>query len=569
MMMKLGLGNRFLIPTIALIIAGMSILTGMAYFNSKKFLEKSVSDQIFQVSESSRKITEFWLKELKTNLTVWSQQKTLQWAVQDSYMGKKIRTSVNSHLESMRTANYESISLADSKGQIICSSNPDIISKNNVAERKYFQEAIAGKFYLSEVMKSEVSGKPVFVIAISVGENGRKGVLFSIINFQYFSEELISPVRVGTTGYACLFQTDGLVIAHPEKSKILNENINSYDFGKKILAEKEGILSHSSDNEERITVFKKIESAGWILAVSVARWELQAPAEKIGSILIILSISVVLAVCVLIFLIARSIIRPITRIVQGIEGSVQQLSLASGQIENIGKQLAAGTSIQASALEESSASLEETSSMTRQNADNAKKAGLFMQEDADPNFQIMEERVKKMGTAMQATVEAGKKTAEIVSSITSNAFQTNLLALNAAIEAAHAGEAGSGFAVVADEVRKLARDASVSAKDAAILIEDTVNRITETWESGNSVAEIMVKNTEIIQKVRILVDEICMASEDQAKGIEQVNTAVAEMDRIVQQNAASAETTVFSSEKMNKQVKQVRVLIDELTNLVN
>lgn len=568
-MMKLGLGNRFLIPTIALIIAGMSILTGMAYFNSKKFLEKSVSDQIFQVSESSRKITEFWLKELKTNLTVWSQQKTLQWAVQDSYMGKKIRTSVNSHLESMRTANYESISLADSKGQIICSSNPDIISKNNVAERKYFQEAIAGKFYLSEVMKSEVSGKPVFVIAISVGENGRKGVLFSIINFQYFSEELISPVRVGTTGYACLFQTDGLVIAHPEKSKILNENINSYDFGKKILAEKEGILSHSSDNEERITVFKKIESAGWILAVSVARWELQAPAEKIGSILIILSISVVLAVCVLIFLIARSIIRPITRIVQGIEGSVQQLSLASGQIENIGKQLAAGTSIQASALEESSASLEETSSMTRQNADNAKKAGLFMQEDADPNFQIMEERVKKMGTAMQATVEAGKKTAEIVSSITSNAFQTNLLALNAAIEAAHAGEAGSGFAVVADEVRKLARDASVSAKDAAILIEDTVNRITETWESGNSVAEIMVKNTEIIQKVRILVDEICMASEDQAKGIEQVNTAVAEMDRIVQQNAASAETTVFSSEKMNKQVKQVRVLIDELTNLVN
>jgi methyl-accepting chemotaxis protein len=201
---------------------------------------------------------------------------------------------------------------------------------------------------------------------------------------------------------------------------------------------------------------------------------------------------------------------------------------------------------QASSLEETSASLEEMSSMTKLNADHARQADGLMRE-ARQVVSKANASMDSLKQSMEHITEASHETSKIIKTIDEIAFQTNLLALNAAVEAARAGEAGAGFAVVADEVRNLAMRASKAAQNTSGLIEGTVKQIddgarlvTETDGSFLQVADKMSKSAE-------LVSEIAAASHEQAQGIEQINTAVAEIDKTTQHNAATAENLAQSA----------------------
>jgi methyl-accepting chemotaxis protein len=156
-----------------------------------------------------------------------------------------------------------------------------------------------------------------------------------------------------------------------------------------------------------------------------------------------------------------------------------------------------------------------------------------------------------MGKIIHASSD---ETAKIIKTIDEIAFQTNLLALNAAVEAARAGEAGAGFAVVADEVRNLAMRAAEAAKTTAGLIEENIKDIKEGSELVASTDEAfkqLVRDNS--NKVGELVGEIAAASQEQSQGVEQVNNAMADMDKITQQNAASAEQSASASEQLNSQ----------------
>jgi len=142
---------------------------------------------------------------------------------------------------------------------------------------------------------------------------------------------------------------------------------------------------------------------------------------------------------------------------------------------------------------------------------------------------------------MQEIFKASEDTSKIIKTIDEIAFQTNLLALNAAVEAARAGEAGAGFAVVADEVRSLAMRAAAAARDTSELIQNTVKRVqggvSVVTTANRDFNEVVAKS----HKAQELIGEITAASDEQAQGIEQINKAVAEMDKVTQQNAAAAE----------------------------
>ncbi len=263
----------------------------------------------------------------------------------------------------------------------------------------------------------------------------------------------------------------------------------------------------------------------------------------------------------------RGITKPLREVIDGLTESSGQVASGSGQVAQSSQSLAEGSAEQAASLEETSSSLEEMSSMTRQNADNANQADNLMKE-ANQVVSKANDSMHELIGSMEEISKASEETSKIIKTIDEIAFQTNLLALNAAVEAARAGEAGAGFAVVADEVRNLAMRAADAAKNTAGLIEGTVKKVKDGSDLVATTNEAFGEVAQSASKVGDLVGEIAAASNEQAEGIEQVNRAVTEMDKVVQGVAASAEESASASEEMSAQAEQMKGFVGGLVALV-
>ena len=262
-----------------------------------------------------------------------------------------------------------------------------------------------------------------------------------------------------------------------------------------------------------------------------------------------------------------SVTRSIQRVIAGLTEGFRQVTSAASEVASSSHELADGASRQASSLEETGASLEEMSSMTKQNADHASQAKAMMAEVGRIVGKVgghMEEMGKAIGEITKSSEETGK----IIKTIDEIAFQTNLLALNAAVEAARAGEAGAGFAVVADEVRNLAMRAAEAAKNTSNLIEGTIKAVRNGNDLTKSTQEAFKENAAIAGKIAQLVDEIATASEEQAHGIGQLNSAVAEMDKVTQQVAANAEQSAAAAQEMSSQAEGMRGYVEDLVAVI-
>jgi methyl-accepting chemotaxis protein len=242
---------------------------------------------------------------------------------------------------------------------------------------------------------------------------------------------------------------------------------------------------------------------------------------------------------------------------------VGQIKDATNAINTASKEIAAGnadlsqrTEEQASSLEETASSMEELTATVRQNAENAKQANQLAKGASDiagKGGQVVGEVVH----TMSAINDSSRKIVDIISVIDGIAFQTNILALNAAVEAARAGEQGRGFAVVAGEVRNLAQRSAAAAKEIKALINDSVEKVDGgtklVEEAGRTMDEILTS----VKRVTDIMSEISAASLEQSSGIEQVNTAVTQMDEVTQQNAALVEEAAAAAESMEEQAQNL------------
>ena len=223
--------------------------------------------------------------------------------------------------------------------------------------------------------------------------------------------------------------------------------------------------------------------------------------------------------------------------VRDVAGTV---SSAAEQLTKASEQITSGAQTQASSLEETASSLEEITSTVKQNTDNAQQARQLAngsRDVAEKGGAVVSDAVK----AMAEINESSKKIADIITTIDEIAFQTNLLALNAAVEAARAGEQGRGFAVVAAEVRNLAQRSASAAKEIKSLIQDSVRKVENGSDLVNKSGQTLSEIVSSVKRVTDIVSEIAAASKEQLTGVEQVNKAVSQMDRVTQSNASQTE----------------------------
>lgn len=248
------------------------------------------------------------------------------------------------------------------------------------------------------------------------------------------------------------------------------------------------------------------------------------------------------------------------KIVYGIRSGTESIVTNSQQIASGNSELSQRTEEQASSLQQTAASMEEITSTVQHNAQNASQAN----EQAKTASEITKkggQSVNQVVDTMNSINESSRKIVEIISVIDSIAFQTNILALNAAVEAARAGDQGRGFAVVAAEVRTLAQRSATAAKEIKSLINDSVERvesgIRQVGEAGHEMNGIMHS----IQVVQEMVSTISVATQEQSSGIGEVNVAIAQIDKVTQQNAALVEEAAAAAESLRDQAEKLAKLV--------
>ena len=243
-------------------------------------------------------------------------------------------------------------------------------------------------------------------------------------------------------------------------------------------------------------------------------------------------------------------------IVERVRTSTETIATASGQVAVGSQDLSSRTEEQASSLEETAASMEELTSTVKQNADNASQADALAAQASQVAVRGGEVIAGVVDT-MDGINRYSSKIADIIGVIDGIAFQTNILALNAAVEAARAGEQGRGFAVVAGEVRTLAQRSASASREIKALINESVVQVAQGTRLVGDARATMTEVVDSIRRVNDVMSHISAASAEQSSGIEQINAAVVQMDRVTQQNAALVEEAAAAAESMQNQAAQL------------
>jgi methyl-accepting chemotaxis protein len=442
----------------------------------------------------------------------------------------------------------------------------------------FYQLARKGQEVVTEPRRMSVGGKEVFITTVSVPVR-YNGEVVGVAGIHVAMEELqriVNGIKPYETGFARLISFSGAIVADTGATEV-GVNIVDRSGLTNLLqtiqaARNQTFLRDSTRLKAQVyEVYVPIRigqaTTPWSLGVTLPMNKIMAEANRTTRNAIVISVCILAAMLVVVFLLARSITKPLMVMAGSLSNSAKLVDQTAKDMKNSGQVLADGASQQAAALEETSASLEEMASMTKRNADNAQTAKELANQArlaADTGASDM----KHMTEAMDAIKTSSDNIAKIIKTIDEIAFQTNILALNAAVEAARAGEAGLGFAVVADEVRSLAQRSAQAARETAGKIEDSIRKS----ERGVQIsAKVEASFQEILQRARKvdeLVAEIATASREQSQGIQQVNSTVAHMDRLTQSNAQGAHDSAHAASELTSHAASLQNSVSSLLQLI-
>lgn len=325
--MTFNFKQKFIIPTLVLIVLGMAGTSVISYWKSKIALQENIIHEISGIANASAVTMDAWVEDRTREVQTWGDFEFLETALVDSFSGKAARKKASELFTGWANSYdcYEDICLADSTGTVIAAANQAAIGKANIGDREYFKRAIKGEDSISGVLSSKVSGNRVFVLATQIKRKGKAlpGVLFTVVKISAFSSRYTDIVRVGTKGFAYIVDATGQVIAHPDKSRIGKTNISDLAYGKTILATDTGTIDAPINGDRVIAAFKKSVRTGCTIVVQAQADEIFAPVSKIARFSFFLVLAVTAVAGLIIYFIAVAVARPINRVVDGLKDAAE------------------------------------------------------------------------------------------------------------------------------------------------------------------------------------------------------------------------------------------------------
>ena len=570
-----GIQKKLIITFLLLGTVPMLIMGVLSYSKSSRIL-------IDQTNVQMKNVTSKGIEQLEGFLTIYKMQMdSLYYPLKDAIDSMDVGIQIQEGTKEMMIRAFAEyikkypavrrIRLLDTEGNEKFTTLKDKSDLEKESSSPWFQKVIASKeVCFSDMLLSKETKEPFLIMAKTIYGFMKRDTPVAVVAVELWGKHVtasLQNVKFGKEGYAFIVNREGYVIAHPDKTKLFQLNLNSTDFGKEMLSKKNGAMEYGWKGTVRLASFQEYPSMQWVIITSVPKEDVLSSIKEIRNQFIVVGVVIAAIALVTAVILSLRIARPIHRVAEGLTEGAEQVSSASGQISQASQQVAQGANEQASGIEETSSSLEEIASMTKQNATNADEANKLMGE-VGRLVNTGQESMNRLGKAIEEIKKSSDSTSKIVKTIDEIAFQTNLLALNAAVEAARAGDAGKGFAVVAEEVRNLAQRASEAARNTANLIEGSIKNSDQGVSVATETTKALKEVTVSVQKISELISEIAAASKEQSQGIEQVATGVAQMNQVTQASAANAEESASASEALNAQVEQVNEMIQDLLAVV-